>query len=254
MKIALIQTNIVWESPEENRTCIENTINATKQHIDLWVLPEMFTTGFSNNVDLAETMEGKTVQWMQNIAEKHNAAIVGSVMIEENNSYFNRLLFVFPDHKIEFYNKRHLFGYGGEDKVFTRGNERLIVDYLGWKICTLVCYDLRFPVFSRNTMAYDILLYVANWPNQRKLAWNSLLRARAIENMAYCIGVNRIGFDAKKLKYSGESQAFDGLGASLFDTHHNQAVFVFEVNKMELTNNQKQFGFLSDADDFSLIP
>ena len=197
MKIAIFQTKLVWEAPKENRNLIQEYIDSCEDNFDLIVLPEMFTSGFTMNPEaVAESMNGDTIQWLQLNAKNRNCAIVGSLVIEENGNYFNRLVFVFPSGKIEHYDKRHLFTLAGEEKVYKRGEEKLIVEYNGWRICPLVCYDLRFPVFSRNVENYDLLIYVANWPKPRINAWNALLKARAIENISYALGVNRIGFDA----------------------------------------------------------
>jgi omega-amidase len=204
MKIALLNTTLVWENPAKNRANLEQKINSINESINLIVLPEMFTSGFTMNPkNVAETMQGETVSWLKQVAKAKNCAITGSLVITENENYFNRLLFVFPDGKIEFYDKRHLFTLAGEDKVYTSGKEKLIVTYKGFKICPLICYDLRFPVFARNVENYDLLLYVANWPKPRINAWDILLKARAVENMSYVIGVNRIGNDNNNLEYVG---------------------------------------------------
>ncbi|MCF8322598.1 MAG: nitrilase family protein, partial [Flavobacterium sp.] len=188
MKVALIQSSLVWENPIANRNYFEEKINAIAEKVDLIVLPEMFSTSFTMNPNsVAVTMKGETVQWLQSLAKNINAAITGSVIITENNNFFNRLLFVFPSGKIQFYDKRHLFSLAGEDIIYTAGKEKLIVDYLGWRICPLICYDLRFPVFSRNVEEYDLLIYVANWPKPRINAWDILLKARAVENMCYTV-------------------------------------------------------------------
>ncbi len=213
MKIALIQSPLVWENPTANRNHFEEKINAIAEKVDLIVLPEMFTTGFTMNpAAVAETMEGETIQWLQLVAKVKNSAITGSLIIKEKNNYYNRLVFVFPSGEIQFYDKRHLFTLAGEDKVYTSGNQKLIVDYLGWKICPLICYDLRFPVFARNIEDYDVLIYVANWPKPRINAWDILLKARSVENMCYTIGVNRTGLDDNNLEYVGHSQTADFLG------------------------------------------
>ena len=181
MKIALIQIPLVWEDPKSNRVYIEQKINTLESGIDLVVLPEMFTTGFTMRPEhVAETMQGETVVWMQSLAKAQNFAITGSLVIIEEGNYYNRLLFVFPSGEIEYYNKRHLFTLAGEDKSYTKGTQKLIVEYRGWKICPLICYDLRFPVFARNVEQYDLLLYVANWPTIRIQAWDTLLNALGV--------------------------------------------------------------------------
>lgn len=253
MKVALIQTNLVWENALENRSHLAQKITGFMEEVDLIVLPEMFSTGFTMHPkEVAETMDGETVAWLQHLAKAKNCAITGSLVIEENGSYFNRLVFVFPDGKIEHYDKRHLFSLAGEQKEFTAGKDKLIVDYQGWKICPLICYDLRFPVFSRNTENYDLLIYVANWPKARKTAWNCLLQARAIENMTYTIGVNRIGKGENKNRYSGDTQIIDSLGNFALEPQQCDCVFFVELDKKRQNRNRKKFGFLNDKDDFEL--
>jgi len=203
ISVSIIQSDIIWEDRLSNLENYQNKINQIES-TDLIVLPEMFTTGFSMNPkDISETMSGETIQWMKANASKMNSAICGSIIIEEDDKYFNRFIWVNPDGSIHHYDKKHLFSFAGEDKNYTSGNNKLIIEYKGWKICPLICYDLRFPVWSRNSEGYDLLIYVANWPDKRKLAWKTLLTARAIENQCYVIGVNRVGKDTKNY-YSGE--------------------------------------------------
>lgn len=253
MKVALIQSLLVWENPQANRNNFEEKINAISEIVDLIVLPEMFTTGFTMNpIKVAETMQGKTILWLQSLAKAKNSAITGSLIIKENNNFYNRLVFVFPSGEMEFYDKRHLFTLAGEDKVYTSGKEKLIVEYLGWKICPLVCYDLRFPVFARNVEEYDALLYVANWPKPRINAWDILLQARSVENMCYTIGVNRIGLDASNFEYVGHSQAVDFLGNYILEPRVTEGVFIVELNKEKLLDTRNKLGFLNDRDSFEL--
>lgn len=254
LKIALIQSDLVWENAEENRINFTNQIITITQHVDLIVLPEMFTTGFTMNASaVAETMQGDTVSWMQKMAQQKHAAIVGSVVIEEEGHYYNRLLFVHPGGEINFYDKRHTFTLAGEDKIYTSGTKKLIVDYKGWKICPLVCYDLRFPVWARNTENYEVLLYVANWPKVRTAAWDALLNARAIENMSYCIGVNRVGLDENNHEYSGHSAAYDVLGTRLDSIPEDkQIIEVVTLSKTDLETYRSKLNFLEDRDHFSL--
>jgi omega-amidase len=253
MKVALIQSSLFWENPTANRNHFEEKINAITEKVDLIVLPEMFTTGFTMNPEAVfETMKGETIQWLQYLAKAKNSAITGSLVIKENNNFCNRLLFVFPSGEIQFYDKRHLFTLAGEDKVYTSGKEKLIVDYLGWKICPLVCYDLRFPVFARNVEDYDLLVYVANWPKQRINAWDILLKARSVENMCYSIGVNRIGFDNNNFEHVGHSQAIDFLGNYVLEPQETEGVFIVELNKEKLLETRKKLGFLNDSDSFEL--
>lgn len=253
MKIALIQSSLVWENPTANRSYLETQINAITETIDVVVLPEMFTTGFTMHPDsVAETMKGETVSWMIALAKAKNCAITGSSIINESDQFYNRLLFVFPSGEILYYDKRHLFSLAGEDKIYTSGQEKVIIEYRGFKICPLICYDLRFPVFSRNVENYDVLLYVANWPKPRVNAWDSLLKARAIENMCYVIGVNRIGFDSNNHEYVGHSQAVDFLGNYLVEPFENEAVKIVTLDKDEMLETRQKLNFLNDKDVFEI--
>lgn len=253
MKIALIQTNIIWENPNENRRLLQQKINAISQYIDLIVLPEMFTSGFTMHPkNVTETMQGETILWLKNLAKAKNSAITGSLVICENGNYYNRLVFVFPSGEIQYYNKRHLFTLAGEDKVYNSGKEKLIVEYKGFKICPLICYDLRFPVFARNKEDYDVLIYVANWPKIRINAWDILLKARAVENMSYAIGVNRVGTDNNNHHYNGHSQAIDCLGNYILEPQETEAVFIVELDKNQLLETRKKLAFLNDKDNFEL--
>ena len=253
MKIALIQTPLFWENPKLNRDYFEEKINAISENVDLIVLPEMFTSGFTMNPkEVAETMQGDTVLWFKNLAKAKNAAITGSLVIEENGHFFNRLVFVFPSGEIQKYDKKHLFTLAGEDQIYTSGTQKLLVEYKGFKICPLICYDLRFPVFARNTEDYDVLIYVANWPKIRINAWDSLLKARAIENMCYTIGVNRIGEDANQHEYIGHSQVVDFLGNYEIEPQEIEGVFTTTLDKNLLLETRQKFGFLNDRDVFKL--
>lgn len=253
MKVALIQSSLFWENPKANRNHFEEKINAISESVDLIVLPEMFTTGFTMKPnDIAETMQGETIAWIQSLAKARNLAVTGSLIIKENDNFYNRLVFVFPSGEIQFYDKRHLFTLAGEDEVYTAGNKKLIVEYKGWKICPLICYDLRFPVFARNVEEYDLLIYVANWPKTRITAWDALLKARAIENMSYTIGVNRIGKDDNKFEHNGHSQVINFLGDYILEPVEPKGVFIVELNKSELLLARKKFNFLNDQDKFVL--
>jgi predicted amidohydrolase len=253
MKIALFQTKLAWENPEINRTFIEEYFLNEDESFDLFVLPEMFTSGFTMNPSVvAETMDGETMTWLKDLAKKKTCAITGSLVIKENDNFYNRMVFVFPSGEVQFYNKRHLFTLAGEEKVYTKGTEKVIVNYNNWSICLQICYDLRFPVFVRNVENYDLLLYVANWPKPRINAWDALLKARAIENMCYTIGVNRIGEDANKLEYPGHSQAFDYLGNQMVDCDDELGVFIFDLDKSTQNEARAKFNFLNDKDDFEI--
>jgi predicted amidohydrolase len=254
LKIALLQADLVWENAEQNRINFSKKINVITEQVDLIVLPEMFTTGFTMNpVNIAEKMNGETIKWMLKVALEKKLAICGSLVIEEEGNYYNRFLFIHPSGKIEYYNKRHLFTLAGEHTVYTLGIEKIIIDYKGWKICPLVCYDLRFPVWARNVEDYDLLIYVANWPKPRITAWDTLLKARAIENMCYTVGVNRVGIDANKLEYNGHSAAYDCLGEQIAQTKENKEnTVILKVDKKYLNETREKLNFLSDKDNFKL--
>ena len=253
LKVAIIQKDLVWQNAEQNRLNLDVMFSEINK-VDLIVLPEMFTTGFSMlPKPIAETMQGETVRWMLDNAKNLNAAIIGSVIINDNGVYYNRMLFVAPDGNIECYDKRHAFALAGENKEYTSGNKKLIVDYKGWKISPLICYDLRFPVWSRNVENYDLLIYSANWPKPRINAWNTLLKARAIENMSYCIGVNRVGVDANGYEYSGNSIAIDYLGNELTETcEHKEAIIYAAFNKEAMHKTRTKLPFLEDKDIFTI--
>ena len=254
LTIALVQTDLVWEKPKQNKINISKKIDAISEKIDLIILPEMFTTGFTlNPYDFAETMDGEVILWLKSVAKTKNTAITGSLIIKENGKYYNRLVFVFPSGEVQIYDKRHTFTFAGENKVFTPGINKLIVDYKGWKICPLICYDLRFPVWARNVENYDVLLYVANWPKPRINAWNTLLKARAIENMCYCVGVNRVGVDSRGNTYTGNSSVYDSLGEKISTIKPDiEAIEIVVLNKDLLIKNRREFQFLNDRDDFKL--
>lgn len=254
LNTALIQANLKWEDPQINRSFFSKEIKALSEDIDLIILPEMFTTGFSMNAkQLAEKTDGLTLQWMREMAKLKDAAVTGSVIITENDNFYNRLFFIFPDGSFKTYDKRHTFTLAKEDKTYTAGRDRLIVEYKGWKICPLICYDLRFPVFARNTEDYDLLIYVANWPSKRVAAWDTLLKARAIENMSYCIGVNRTGKDGDGYEYNGHTAAYDCLGENLTELDREEP-FVQEIalNKKHLEETRNHLKFLQDRDEFIL--
>ena len=248
MRITTIQYDIVWEDKVTNLKNLTSKINTIQS--DVIVLPEMFTTGFTMNPKpFAESMTGKTIQWMKEIALTKDLAICGSIIIREEDKYFNRFIWVNPDGTIYHYDKRHLFL--NEDQNYTPGDKKLIIEYKGWKICPLICYDLRFPVWSRNSEDYDILIYVANWPDKRKLAWRSLLVARAIENQCYVIGVNRVG-EGSGLVYSGGTSLINALGEVQYTNSHIEEVFTVTLSKYDLDKIRTQLPFLEDKDNFSI--
>lgn len=252
MKITLIQTDLLWNDPAGNRARFEQKI-AEAGSADLIVLPEMFSTGFCTQPRLAaEPLGGETLPWMKRIAQKTDCALAGSVAVEENGHYFNRFYFVKPDGSVSQYDKRHLFTYGGEHKEFTAGDKRVIVEYKGWRILLQICYDLRFPVWSRNRNDYDLALYTANWPTPRVDAWSALLRARAIENLCYVAGINRTGTDPN-CSYCGKSALLDFKGQTLADVEPGkEALLSAELDADALRDFRKNFPALQDADRFSL--
>ena len=249
-----IQTDLFWENPTKNIAAFEEKINSLPENTDLVVLPEMFTTGFTMNPkNIAEKIDGNTISWLQEIAVKKQLAITGSIVIQKKNKYYNQLVFVHPTGKVETYTKRHSFTLAGEDKVYTSGSEKLIVTYKGWKICPLICYDLRFPVWARNTENYDLLLFMANWPVKRIKAWDTLLKARSIENMCYTIGVNRTGLDANNYNYSGNSLITDYLGEEISNLPENKVGIVSAtISKKRQDTLREKLGFLNDMDSFSI--
>ena len=254
LKTALLQVDLVWEDIEANRKNFEEKIKQLSGDVDLIILPEMFTTGFSMNAEnFAEPSKGPSFEWMQRMASEKNAAVTGSIITSEKGFFYNRLYFVFPDGSSEVYDKKHTFTLAKENETYASGREKLIVTYKGWKICPLVCYDLRFPVWARNTEDYDLLIYVANWPAPRVHAWDILLQARAIENMSYCIGVNRVGRDGKELDYVGHSAVYDSLGKQV-SINSSETSFSEEVilNKDHLNETRSQLRFLQDRDKFTL--
>lgn len=254
LKIALIQANLVWENPIQNRINFLEKINTISAAIDLIILPEMFTSGFTMNAEIiAETMDGETFTWLKKIAQEKGAAITGSLVVKEYGNYFNRCFFVEPDGTISTYDKRHTFTLAGEHKVYKAGKTKIIINYKGWKICPLVCYDLRFPVWARNTEDYDLLLYVANWPKVRISAWDALLKARAIENMSYCIGVNRVGLDGNNYEYPGHSAAFDVLGHRMDAIPKDlEAIEYVVLEKHHIKTYREKLNFINDRDEFTL--
>jgi predicted amidohydrolase len=253
MKVSFLQIPLVWENPAKNRSVIQQWIQSSKNLGDLLVLPEMFTSGFTMHPEkVAETMQGETIQWIQELANTYEIAITGSLVILEDTCFYNRMVFVHPNGKMDYYNKRHLFKMAGEHEAYTSGKKSVIVNYKDWKICLQVCYDLRFPVFSRNTQDYDLLIYVANWPNTRIQAWEVLLRARAIENQCYVIGVNRIGEDANQLNYPGQSAIIDAFGNVLIEAFAQEGIFQTTLSLSSLQNTRKKLPFLQDRDTFSI--
>ena len=254
LRTTIIQSDLFWEDKKNNLDMFSKKMGNIQERTDLIVLPEMFSTGFTMNVEkLAEKEPGATLRWMQEEAEKHQAAIMGSCIILDQGHYYNRMYFVFSNQEYIKYDKRHTFTLANEHMTFASGAEQVYVDYLGWKIYPLICYDLRFPVWSRNTVNYDLLIYVASWPERRTAAWDALLKARAIENMCYCIGVNRVGVDGNGHRYIGHSAIYDVLGDCI-STQDNEIEFIetYSLVRSNLESNRKHLQFLNDRDDFSL--
>lgn len=251
LKIAAVQFDIQWEDAKSNRRLIEQLIK-TQSDCDVIILPEMFTSGFSTNVAIiAEDIDGPSIYWMQKLAKDYDCAICGSISTKLNTKFVNRFYWV--DHQgVQYYDKKHLFGYGKESDVYSPGTNHTLIEYKGWKILPLICYDLRFPVWSRNTMDYDLLLYVANWPDTRANAWRILLKARAIENLCYVCGVNRVGVDGVGLKYIGDTAIIDYKGDELASLKDEQGVLTASIEKMEMLNFRAKFNFLNDKDEFTL--
>lgn len=260
LNITILQINLKWEDKRANLESFETKINGHNEKMEVVLLPEMFSTGFSMKPSLhAETMDGETVQWMKRIAAERKIILAGSLMIKENNDYYNRLIWMLPNGELGYYDKRHLFAYAGEDEHYTSGNKRLIASVKGWKINLLVCYDLRFPVWSRQTVPkdenvedaeYDVLVYVANWPEKRVHAWKTLLQARAIENQCYVVGVNRVGDDVNGNHYTGDSMIVDPLGQPLVQAGDQEEIFTYALTLDHLKNVREKLPFLKDADPF----
>lgn len=256
----LIQTALHWEDKDANLEMLEEKIRAIAQPTQVVVLPEMFSTGFSMKPHVfAESMQGRTVQWMQRMAAQKKIILTGSVIIEEGGQYYNRAIWMQPNGQYGYYNKRHLFAFAGEDQQYTAGTERFIASVNGWKIALFVCYDLRFPVWTRQRFTeakafeYDVAVYVANWPERRKQAWKTLLQARAIENQCYVIGVNRVGEDGNGNAHSGDSMVVNALGEILYHKEAVEDVFTLTTEKAGLENIRQKFPFWRDADGFEIF-
>ncbi len=258
LTITTIQSNLHWENKAANLAMFEKKIHSIQEDTEIVVLPEMFSTGFSMTPEpIAETMEGETIQWMKKVAAENNIILTGSVIIEEDGYFFNRLIWMLPNQQYGYYNKRHRFAFAGEDEKYTAGTKRLIASVKGWKINLLVCYDLRFPVWSRQQIhelpEYDVLIYVANWPERRNIAWKTLLVARAIENQCYVVGVNRVGNDGHNIYHSGDSMIVDPLGEILYHNSDEEDIFTIALDKIHLENVREKFPFWKDADRFRIL-
>jgi predicted amidohydrolase len=257
LTVSLIQTDLRWESRDANRRLLEGKINELRGTTELVILPEMFTTGFSMSPEkLAEEMNGETIQWMKKMSADNRIILTGSIIIEEGGKYYNRLIWMMPNGEFGYYDKRHLFAYSGEDQHYTAGSKRLITSVNGWKLNTQICYDLRFPVWARQASAdkaeYDVLLYVANWPDRRIHAWKTLLCARAIENQCFVVGVNRVGTDGNDIYYSGHSLIVDPLGEVLYHGEGQEDVCTMTLERSRLDEARSRFPFLKDGDQFRI--
>ncbi len=259
LRVTLVQADLHWENPTANLAMLEEMLWTLKAPTDIIVLPEMFTTGFTMNTQqYAEVPQLTTFRWLRQQAAQYNAVVVGSYIVKEQQQYFNRLVWMQPDGTADFYDKKHLFRMAEEDKFFTAGSQRIIKTWKGWRICPLICYDLRFPAWSYNidnqgNIAYDCLLYIANFPEARATVWNSLLKARAIENWSYCVGVNRIGIDGKGISYVGDSSVITPKGTIAFQANNEAVVQTIELDATELLSYREKFPAYLDADRFQLL-
>ncbi len=254
LSFSLIQTALFWEDKAANLAMLAEKIRRIEEYTEVIVLPEMFSTGFSMQPEkFAETMDGPTIEWMRSLSAEKKAILTGSIIIKEDEKYYNRLIWMLPNGELGYYDKRHLFAFAGEDQHYSAGNKRLIASVKGWKINLQICYDLRFPVWARQQgEEYDVLLYVANWPEKRNHAWKTLLTARAIENQCITMGLNRVGLDGNNIAHSGDSLIVGPLGEVLYHCAYEEDVFTITLQKEEITNARTQFPFWKDADFFHI--
>jgi len=255
LKIACIQSDLAWEDADKNLNMFARELQSVPEDTELIILPEMFSTGFSMKTEkLAEIMNGKSFVWLKEQATKINKVIIGSLIIADNNDYYNRLFVMFPDGNYEYYDKRHLFRMGNEHKHYSAGNKRLVFQYKNWRICPLTCYDLRFPVWSRNQNDYDLLIYIANWPESRRVVWEKLLPARAIENQVYVAGVNRVGEDGEGLSYAGDTMIINPRGEIMVKSKEKtQQIIHAGLSLDELNHFREKFPVGLDADKFKIV-
>lgn len=257
--VTLVQTTLHWEDKKANLQMLGDKLFSLKEKTTIVILPEMFSTGFSMNPALlAETMDGETIQWMKRWSAEKKIILTGSLIIKENEHYYNRLIWMLPNGQYGYYDKRHLFAFAGEDQYYHSGNKRLIASVNNWKINLQICYDLRFPVWARQQSQpegpeYDVLIYVANWPERRRHAWKTLLQARAIENQCYVIGVNRVGNDGHAVYHSGDSMIVDPMGEILYHKKDEEDIVTIALDKTHLTTVREKLPFLKDADDFIIL-
>jgi len=255
LHVSCIQTDLAWENIDQNLEHFDKKLDVLPDESELVILPEMFTTGFSmNSTKLAEEMNGKSVQWMKKQAKERNKILLGSIILKENGKFFNRCVIMFPDGELQTYDKGHLFRMEKENKDYTKGESKTIFKHNDWRICPLICYDLRFPVWSRNRGDYDLLIYIASWPEPRREVWNTLLKARAIENQAYVIGVNRIGKDGEGISYSGDTVIINPKGQIMQKAEdYKEQILNEELSLEELNRFREKFPVFLDADDFKLL-
>lgn len=254
LNISLIQSSLFWEDIDANLSHFDKLISKISE-TDIIFLPEMFNTAFCPKSSyLAESMEGQSVLWMKETSQKKNCSIAGTLMIKEDGKVYNRLVWISRDGTVSTYDKYHLFSLIKEERHISKGNRRLIVEVEGWKFCPLICYDLRFPVFSRNDIDYDVLVYLANWPIKRIDAWDTLLKARSIENQCYAIGVNRVGNDGNEIPFNGHTKVFDAFGKELLSaTEGKEEVLQIDISLDDLKLKRRQMNFLQDRDNFKLL-
>ena len=254
LKITTFQAYLFWENIEKNLQNLGLRLSSIREKTHLIVLPEMFSTGFSMNAEkLAEEMDGRTMKWMLEQAKKFQSVVTGSLIIKEGKKHYNRLIWMRPNGTYDFYDKRHLFGFGEEDQHYTAGNKKLFVELNDWKICPVICYDIRFPVWLRNTHEeYDILLVIANWPESRSLHWRTLIPARAVENQSFVIAVNRVGHDGNEVYHSGDSMCIDPNGKVVYYKPNDEDLYTFSIHKEDVKNARASFPFLKDADKFKI--
>ena len=255
LKVTLFQGYLFWENIDKNLQNISLRLSGIRERTNLIILPETFNTGFTMNADeLAEPMDGKTMKWMHQTASQYDCVVTGSIIIKENEKYYNRLIWMRPDGTYEHYDKRHLFALGKEHQTYTAGTQKLIVELNGWKICPMICYDLRFPVWMRNVNGeYDLMIIVANWPERRALHWRSLIPARAIENQAYVIGVNRVGHDGNEVYHSGDSTCIDPNGNVVYYKRDEEDLYTFSIVADEIKKTRRALPFLKDMDEFDIV-
>lgn len=255
LNVSCIQTELAWENIDQNLKQFSDKLNQVSEDTELIILPEMFTTGFTMNAqEMAEAMDGKSFCWMKEQSSKHNKIIIGSIIIKEDKKYYNRCISMFPNGEYYTYDKGHLFRMEKENKDFTKGKSKTIFKYNDWRVCTLICYDLRFPIWSRNRDEYDLLIYIACWPESRREVWNTLLKARAIENQTYVIGVNRIGNDGEGITYSGDTVVINPKGQIITQANdYKDEIINAELSLDELKQFREKFPVTLDADNFKIL-